>query len=39
VGVYSVTGADVVIYNSSEISALGPALKVYFESSWIGFEE
>ncbi len=30
VGVYSVTGADVVIYNGSEVSALGPALKVYF---------
>jgi hypothetical protein len=30
VGVYSFTGADVVIYNQSEVSATGPALKVYF---------
>lgn len=39
VGVYSVTGADVVIYNVSEISATGPSLKVYFQTSWIGFQD
>ncbi len=39
IAVQSMYGVDVVFYNSTEVEAAVPMIKVYFDSSWIAFSQ